>query len=499
MEARIPFDGESSMLRFTAGTGLRTFKYTYRIHRCRSISSTAFSRTLSIPFQVDKQSAQNAFQKHHSGFLKQEPTAPPPAPKPIYLPYYIFSANTSLTYTATLSHTTHERRYNILRGRWEYYPRIRTYQLPRQTLSPTQYDITNKSLHIYGSYTQPVSWLNLDTADVSALAAYRPLTRVAGETPTVEEFVVPIEGAVQRVQEYLHRAEEERARKYIQRTYDPTSIRFDSSILNVQLSHQQIYIPVWHFEFTHGTSGVSYSTYVAGWNGSTSGPVFYQPELSGLAAGLATVVAASLLSAFSVGWVTLFSAFWGGAFAGVLFAREYPSISRNMADRYTEQIRQKDTMAAYQQSQQSQGPSGTRPWWENWEEIFERAQRQRRPEDPPFGTGQQSQRQRTGSQRPRFEQTGSQQQRTQPPPPRYAANDVHGLYKTLEVPPTASETEIRDAFRRLARKYHPDMIQGDAAAKDAAKKKFQEVSAAYDVLRDPRRRREYDKFGTMSA
>jgi len=61
-------------------------------------------------------------------------------------------------------------------------------------------------------------------------------------------------------------------------------------------------------------------------------------------------------------------------------------------------------------------------------------------------------------------------------------------YKTLGVERSASQDEIRKAYRKLAKKYHPDR---DATAAD----KFKEVQEAYDVLSDPAKRKQYDQFG----
>ncbi len=64
------------------------------------------------------------------------------------------------------------------------------------------------------------------------------------------------------------------------------------------------------------------------------------------------------------------------------------------------------------------------------------------------------------------------------------------LYDTLEVNENASNDEIKKAYRRLARKYHPD-INKDAGAEE----KFKEINAAYEVLSDENKKAQYDRFG----
>src|SRR3954466_4445270 len=64
-------------------------------------------------------------------------------------------------------------------------------------------------------------------------------------------------------------------------------------------------------------------------------------------------------------------------------------------------------------------------------------------------------------------------------------------YETLGVPKTASQDEIRKAFRKLARKYHPDV----AKDKKAAEAKFKELNEANEVLSDPEKRAKYDQLG----
>src|SRR3954470_17614860 len=65
-------------------------------------------------------------------------------------------------------------------------------------------------------------------------------------------------------------------------------------------------------------------------------------------------------------------------------------------------------------------------------------------------------------------------------------------YNTLGVKPTASEKEIKSAFRKMARKYHPDLNPSDREAEA----KFKEANEAYEVLSDPDKRKKYDQFGS---
>src|SRR5687767_5656778 len=64
-------------------------------------------------------------------------------------------------------------------------------------------------------------------------------------------------------------------------------------------------------------------------------------------------------------------------------------------------------------------------------------------------------------------------------------------YQTLGVGKTSTEKEIKQAFRKLARKFHPDVNPGDKTAEA----KFKEINEAYEVLGDADKRRKYDELG----
>lgn len=74
-------------------------------------------------------------------------------------------------------------------------------------------------------------------------------------------------------------------------------------------------------------------------------------------------------------------------------------------------------------------------------------------------------------------------------------NTKRDFYEILGVSRTATQEEIKNAYRKLALKYHPDRNPNNKEAED----KFKEAAAAYEVLSDPDKRKKYDQFGHEAA
>jgi curved DNA-binding protein len=68
--------------------------------------------------------------------------------------------------------------------------------------------------------------------------------------------------------------------------------------------------------------------------------------------------------------------------------------------------------------------------------------------------------------------------------------NFRNYYEILDIPKTATEDEIKQSFRRLARQCHPDLNPGNKAAEE----QFKVIGEAYEILSDPDRRARYDQF-----
>ena len=69
------------------------------------------------------------------------------------------------------------------------------------------------------------------------------------------------------------------------------------------------------------------------------------------------------------------------------------------------------------------------------------------------------------------------------------------FYEILGVSRNASVNDIKKAYRKLARKYHPDLNPGDKASEQ----RFKEINEAHETLKDPEKKKQYDLYGSLGA
>mmetsp|Transcript_4201 Transcript_4201/g.10655 ORF Transcript_4201/g.10655 Transcript_4201/m.10655 type:complete len:484 (+) Transcript_4201:247-1698(+) len=425
----------------------------------------------AIPFEVEYAEAERAEQAFHRRHFFQAP--PPTAYKArdVYLPFWVFEATVQ---TDLISVDVSERRTVLGRdGKPRFETHTHTVWIG-QRLEPLRYGQHEEGMQVpAGAKYHAADLRQLHPgAHVHSAAALTPgmLDSALGGARRVGAFEVAQRDAAGAAQRWLHSREQHRcaevAEGMVTGGQSVTAVNISMTI--TQLLGRPLYVPAFVFSYRYSVSGLETKlrTFVAGFDERhVSGQRVLDPikvaAATGVAVGAAAVALGSaslsaplelvltyvLLPALATGYAALYQ-----PMAVILWRTESAKLKTR--------LRSFLTQLALSQARASGG---------QW---TDRA-----------GYGQQRRAERAAQQAE---------------PGAALRPDPLGLYARLGVEPDASADEVKAAFRGMALKHHPDRF-ADPAEKEAAGQRFQEVSAAYQVLRNERRRAHYDATGRVDS
>ncbi|ORY95829.1 hypothetical protein BCR43DRAFT_313952 [Syncephalastrum racemosum] len=458
----------------------RFFRWSWS-HGKRHVSGGPLREKLrAIPFEQHVKAADKVFEDYHGkGFFATRVSNTGP-PEETFLPFWVVSAR---VHTTVLQAQVGFRRmtsvYNPRTKKSEPHFETEWAWVPGKLRFTRDYSpLSYPELQVYASHKYRRGLVNkirsntclqratefsaslLDRPSYTALdASYQHVSR------NIDPFTIYPSTALRLAHSKIHDIEEQIIDEYLRNTYKADETRFlklDVQVEGVQVS--PVYYPA--YIYTINYLGRHLRTFVNGSDLSVGGLKIYNWNRVALtsAVGMATLMTAT----GGIGWGGLSGSFWVGIVLPTtlfsLLTMYYPIIS----------LRVRDAMRQYEIRSQAQD----KPMWDSdWIgafNAFEQEQRYR------AWRSEQQQQRRAGS-RYTASDTGSGQ-------------DPKGYYRTLGVDRSASTADIQSAFRGLAMKNHPDRYS-DPDEKKKATAKFQEISAAYGVLRNPKKRKQYDSSG----
>ncbi|KAG0005307.1 hypothetical protein BGZ79_005710 [Entomortierella chlamydospora] len=347
------------------------------------------------------------------------------------------------------------------------------------------YPSTIPELQIYASYKYRRGFINQIRSATSILAA-KSLEPQDMESTSIEDiqhglhnrgldpFTMKPSIALKFVKTAIEDNEVQRAERWLVENYRCDQARIMSMDFRYnQLVLAPVYIPVFVFSIQYLNR--TFRTFVQAHDetGLVSGMRFYSWQR--VSAVTAICAAAGLMAVGTSRFgMTMTTGFWLGvvvpSMAVAWSVLYYPILDYHIRDWW----RQREMDGHEAEASYSS-------WDTDWTKAYDRYEEEQRRQD-----WSENQQYRQSSQGSRSSSSSAEQ--SGPP------GDPQGYYATLGVQKNASVQEIQSAFRGLAMKWHPDRFN-TPEEKARGKKKFQEITAAYSVLRDVKKRRAYDMFG----
>ncbi|KAI9262689.1 DnaJ domain-containing protein [Sporodiniella umbellata] len=414
-----------------------------------------------IPFAQHVNAASEIFQRYHgTGFFSVKLSNSSP-PEKSFLPFWVVSA--------TVRSTIEQAQVGQRRVTTHYNPKTKQNESKWETewawvpnkhnFERDYHPLGHSKLQVYASHRYRRGLVeSMTTGPALENAVPFSPSVVNDEVCRIDPFKIYPHTALRLAKNYIQSNEEKLADEFLLKAYNMDETRFLK--VNVELENvvvSPVYYPAYIFSVEY--LGRTLRTFVNGQDLTVGGTKAYNWKRSAIVS--ATGMAATMMMTGGVGWGGMSGSFWLGIVlpttAVSLLTLYYPLLSLYV----------RDLMQQYEMKSMSQDSA---EWDEDWVKGYAAYEDQER--------------RRTW----RNEKANQSSWKA-------GTNDAKGHYRALNVSTTASQSEIQSAFRGLAMKYHPDRFSNQEE-KSQAKVKFQTISAAYSVLRDPKKRRVYDQSGS---
>ncbi|KAI7875321.1 DnaJ-domain-containing protein [Lichtheimia hyalospora FSU 10163] len=456
---------------------LPSLKPFFRSYASHSGSGPARDKLRAIPFTQHVKASDKIFEDYHGkGFFSARVKTTGP-PEEIFLPFWIVSARVRVEIVqAQVGHRVLRNRYNPATRRNEVgYDTHWSWVNEHYRWSHEYSPLEHVGMHIYGSHKYRRGLVNairscqslqeatqftpqlLDRPAYSDLtAAYRNINR------KVDPYYLYPTTALRFARSYIRDSEEAYADDFLRRKYSADDTRLVQVEIHVDDIHcAPVYYPA--YVYTVHYLGRNLRTFVNGHDLRVGGIQVYDPNRVAIASvvGMATLM--TMTGGVGIGGMS--GSFWIGIVLPTVIASLVSVYSPIISLRFRDWKRQQEIRS------QEHDPH---IWDSDWVKAFNAFEDQYR-----YRTWKQDH--QSQSERRTWGDTSSDL-------------DPKGYYKALGVSTKASTADIQSAFRGLAMKHHPDRYS-DPNDKKKATDRFKAISAAYSVLRDPKKRKAYDHDG----
>ncbi|CAK0753060.1 hypothetical protein CVIRNUC_002192 [Coccomyxa viridis] len=423
----------------------------------------------ALPFRVSQVEASAAFDRYQRGnFFLTQPSAGLQKVKESFLPFWAVAAKVDVHLRgASLGFDSWQPVYNPSTRRFEQRLVTNWRQVQLNAVWQRLYSQTDEAMQVYASFKYPridiqrlrPGKLLQQATDFSPNMLSSPDT---GESRRVGPFHMKPATAIRFVTEVIREEEHSAATDMLRSQYQADRVSgLDMSISPSSFSASPFFVPAFIFRSYH--FGAKMHTFVSGLDASrVTGQRAYDEGKTAVLAG-AAAGAGILLSQGTAVFALASTWIWGIAL---------PMTVAGVATHYLAYLRTSWTQFWQQRERDRYAEQNTAAGWDaEWVHAYSQYEEEQR---------QQAEREHAS-----YFKSSSGYSRG------FNRADPLGFYEALGVEPGASKEEIQAAFRGIALKTHPDRVP--EAEKAAASHRFQKLNEAYSVLRDPVKRRQYDR------